>query len=94
MEQPEELTGMAKLQAIPVIDRIVVMLNMLDNLQKKNIQLSGRPPITKQIELESAAYRAKASAYRDTTIFITKFFEPELRDKLLPTEEESLIQVV
>lgn len=95
-EQPqEELQGMAKLQALPVVDRLIVMLNMLENLQRKNIQLSGRTPLTKQIEIECAEHRAKAQAYRDTTAFITKFFEPELRDKLLPVmEEPSLIQVV
>ncbi len=62
MEQ-QEMTGMEKLKALPVVDRIIVMLNMLAGLQAKNMQLSGRPPLTKQIEIESAAYQAKARSY-------------------------------
>lgn len=79
-------TGMDKLRALPVVDRIVMLLNMLNDLQRQNMELSGKVVLTKQVELDNAAYRAKAVAYRDTSVFVAQFFETELRERLLPPE--------
>jgi hypothetical protein len=93
-EEPQ-LSGMEKLKQLPMIDRIIVMLDMLQGLQKTNMEKSGRPELTKQIEIDNAAYRAKSKAYIDTSMFLAKFFEVELSDKLLPPKEEvSIIQEV
>ena len=85
---PKQKTGIDLLKEKPIVDRTIILLSMLDDLSKKNIALSGKPALTKKELVESVARRAKAEAYVDTSTFIHKFFENEIRDAIMVKVDE------
>ncbi len=72
------------IKALPIIDKVIVLINYLNESQIANLQEAGKPAITKQQLLQQLHHKATARAYHNVTVILSSVFKDELKEKLQP----------
>lgn len=75
------------IKALPMIDKLIVLINYLNQSQIANLQESGRPALTKQQMIQQIHHKATAKAYHNITVILSSMFKDELKEKLQPIME-------
>lgn len=85
------MSSLDSLKTLPIIDRIIITVDTLSRFHKVNHDKGATLGLTRKLQDQACFDKGKASAYKDTLIFITRIFEAELIEHMKPKEASETI---
>jgi len=79
--------SMDQLKNLPMIDRLIITVDTLSRFHKVNSEKGAVLGLTRKLQDQAFFNKGKASAYKDTMVFITILFEAEVREHIAPKGE-------
>lgn len=84
------MSNLDSLKSLPLIDRIIITVDTLARFHRINADKGAALGLTRKLQDQACFDKGKASAYKDTLVFITRLFEAEIREKMQPKGGENV----